>query len=44
MLSTTEQNGVAERPKCTLMDIVRCMMCHSSLSNFLREDALKTVA
>lgn len=38
---TLEHNGVVERHNCTLMDMVRCMMSHSSLPNFLWGDALK---
>jgi hypothetical protein len=42
MPGTPEQNGVAERRNRTLMDMVRCMLSHSSLPEFLWGEALKT--
>ncbi|PNX82538.1 putative retrotransposon Ty1-copia subclass protein, partial [Trifolium pratense] len=42
MPGTPQQNGVAERRNRTLMDMVRCMMSHSTLPDFLWGDALKT--
>lgn len=44
MPGTPEQNGVAERRNRTLMDMVRCMLCNSSLPEFLWGEALKTAA
>lgn len=41
MPSTPEQNGVAERRNRTLMDMVRSMMSHSKLPDFLWGEALK---
>ena len=35
LLDTPEHNGIAERRNETLMDIMRCMLTHSSLPNFL---------
>jgi len=42
MPSTPQQNGVAERRNHTIVEMVRCMLSHSSLSDFLWEDALRT--
>ncbi|KAK2997912.1 hypothetical protein RJ639_026101 [Escallonia herrerae] len=39
---TPQQNGVAERKNCTLMDMVRSMICQSTLPEFLWVEALKT--
>ncbi|KAK2989555.1 hypothetical protein RJ640_023555 [Escallonia rubra] len=39
---TPQQNGVAERRNCTLMDMVRSMICQSTLPEFLWVEALKT--
>ncbi|KAK2979288.1 hypothetical protein RJ640_013252 [Escallonia rubra] len=39
---TPQQNGVAERRNRTLMDIVRSMICQSTLPEFLWVEALKT--
>ncbi|KAF7826706.1 Retrovirus-related Pol polyprotein from transposon TNT 1-94 [Senna tora] len=44
MPSTPQQNGVAERRNRTLMDMVRSMISHSSLPEFLWGDALRTAA
>ena len=44
MPGTPQQNGVAERRNRTLMDMVRCMMSHSTLPDFLWGEALKTAA
>lgn len=41
MPGTPEQNGVAERRNRTLMDMVRSMMSHSKLPDFLWGEALK---
>jgi len=35
MPSTPQQNGVAERRNRTLLEMVRCVLSHSSLSDFL---------
>jgi hypothetical protein len=43
MPSTPQQNGVAERRNCTLMDMVRSMLSNSHLPLFLWSEALKTV-
>lgn len=42
MPGTPQQNGVAERRNHTLMDMVRCMLSHSALPEFLWGDSLKT--
>jgi len=42
MLSTPQQNGVVERRNRTLMEMVRCMLSHSTLPDFLWGEALKT--
>ena len=42
MPGTPQQNGVAERRNRTLLDMVRCMLSHSSLPDFLWGDAIKT--
>ena len=42
MPGTLQQNGVAERRNHTLLDMVRCMLSHSSLPDFLWGDAIKT--
>ena len=39
-----QQNGIAERRNRTLLDMVRCMLIHSSLPEFLWGEALKTAA
>ncbi|KAF7835789.1 Retrovirus-related Pol polyprotein from transposon TNT 1-94 [Senna tora] len=44
MLGTPQQNGVAERCNRTLMDMVRSMISHSCLPEFLWGDALRTAA
>jgi len=44
MPGTPQQNGVVERRNRTLMDMVRCMMTHSTLPDFLWGEALKTAA
>jgi len=43
MSDTPQQNGVAERRNCTLMDMVRSMLSNSELPLFLWSEALKTV-
>ena len=42
MPGTPQQNGVAERRNRTLLDMVRCMLSHSSLLDFLWGDTIKT--
>ena len=42
MLSTLQQNGVAERRNHKLLDLVRYMLFNSSLPEFLWGEALKT--
>jgi len=42
MLGIPQQNGVAERRNHTLLEMVRCMLSHSSLPDFLWGDALGT--
>ena len=44
MSNTPQQNVIAERRNRTLLDMVRCMLVNSSLPEFLRGKALKTVA
>ncbi|KAL6327870.1 hypothetical protein AAG906_026549 [Vitis piasezkii] len=44
MPGTPQQNGVAERRNRTLLDMVRCMLSNSSLSEFLWGEALRTAA
>jgi len=44
MPDTPQQNGVAERRNRTLMKMVRCMLSHSTLPDFLWGEALKTAA
>jgi len=44
MPGTPQQNGVAERRKRTLMEMVRCMLSHSTFPDFLYGEALKTTA
>ncbi|KAH9648506.1 Integrase catalytic domain-containing protein [Citrus sinensis] len=44
MPGTPEHNGIVERRNRTLLDIVRCMLSNSTLSNFLWGEALKTTA
>ena len=44
MPSTPQQNEIAERRNCTLLDMVRCMLVNSSLPMFLWGEALKTEA
>lgn len=41
MPGTPQQNGVAERRNRTLMDMVRSMLCNSTLPQFLWSEALK---
>jgi len=43
MPDTPQQNGVAERRNHTLLKMVRCMLSHSSLLDFLWRDVLRTV-
>ncbi|RVW62328.1 Retrovirus-related Pol polyprotein from transposon TNT 1-94 [Vitis vinifera] len=42
MPGTPQQNGVAERRNCTLLDMVRCMLSNFSLPEFLWGEALRT--
>ena len=42
MPRTPQQNGVVERRNRTLLDMVRCMLAHSLLPDFLWGDALRT--
>lgn len=42
MPDTPQQNGVAERKNRALMDMVRSMICHSTLPEFLWVEACKT--
>ncbi|KAK3032791.1 hypothetical protein RJ639_035894 [Escallonia herrerae] len=42
MPGTPQQNGVAERQNRTLMDMVRSLICQSTLPKFLWIEALKT--
>lgn len=44
MPGTLGQNGVAERRNRTLMDMVICMLSHSTLPDFLWGEALRTTA
>ena len=44
MPGTPQQNGVAERSNCTLMDMVRSMLSNSPLPISLWMEALKTAA
>jgi len=44
MSSTPQQNSVAKRRSRTLMEMVRCMLSHSTLLDFLWGEALKTAA
>ena len=44
MPGTPKQNGNAVRRNRTLMEMVRCMMAHSTLPEFLWGDALKIAA
>ena len=44
MPDTPQQNGVAERCNCTLMEMVRCMLGNSTLSVLLWGEALKVAA
>ena len=44
MLDTPQQNSIVERRNHTLIEMVRCMLGHSTLSVFLWGEALKTVA
>ncbi|GJX73241.1 putative RNA-directed DNA polymerase [Tanacetum coccineum] len=41
MSGTPQQNGVAKRRNCTLMDMVRSMLANSNLPEFLWTEALK---
>ena len=41
MPGTAQQNRVAERRNRTLLEMMRCMLSHSSLPNFLSGDALR---
>jgi hypothetical protein len=43
MSGDPQQNGVAERRNCTLMDMVRSMLSYSTLPISLWMEALKTV-
>lgn len=43
MLGTPEQNWVAERRNRTLLDMVKCMLSHSTLLKFLWGEALRIV-
>ena len=42
MSGTPEQNGITKRRNRTLLDMVRCMLIHSSLPDFLWGEALRT--
>ena len=42
MSGTPQKNGIAKRRNRTLLDMVRCMLVSSSLSEFLWGEALKT--
>ena len=42
MHGTPQQNGIAKRRNCTLLDMVRCMLVNSSLPEFLWGEILKT--
>jgi len=44
ILGTPQQNDVAERRNRTLMEMVRCMLGHSTLPKFLWGEALRIVA
>ena len=44
MLGTPQQNGIAERRKRMILDMVRCMLVNSLLPEFLSDEALKTAA
>ncbi|KAH7569306.1 hypothetical protein JRO89_XS06G0141400 [Xanthoceras sorbifolium] len=44
MPGTPEQNGVAERRNRTLLDMVRYMLCNSTLLGFLWGETLRTAA
>ena len=44
MLGTSRQNRIAEKRNRTLLDLVRYMLIHSSLPEFLWGEALKTAA
>ena len=44
MLGTPQQNGIAERRNCTLLDMVQCMLVDSSLPELLWGETLKIVA
>ena len=44
MLGTPEQNGIIERRNRALLDMVRCMLIHSSLPDFLWGKTLRIAA
>ena len=44
MIETPKYNGITKRRNCTLLDMVRCMLIHSSLLEFLWGEALMTTA
>jgi transposase InsO family protein len=44
MPGTPQQNEIAERRNHTLLDMVRCMLIHSSLPEFLWGEGLRTAA
>ena len=44
MIGTPQQNEIAERRNCMLLDMVRCMLVNSSLLEFLWGEALKNAA
>ncbi|KAH7576440.1 hypothetical protein JRO89_XS01G0064800 [Xanthoceras sorbifolium] len=44
MPDTPEQNRVVERKNCTILDMVRYILCNSTLPNFLLGEVLRTAA
>ena len=44
MPGTPQHNGIAEMRNHTLLDMERCMLVNSLVPEFLRDEALKTVA
>ena len=44
MSYTPQQNGIAERINSIIFYMVQCMLVNSSLLEFLRGEALKTIA
>ena len=44
MPRTPEHNGIAERRNRTFLEMVRCMLIHFSLLEFLWSEALRTTA